>query len=171
MADTTVKKPRPAPRSYADLSSLVIPPVKDPTQTRLAAVCLVGYKCNDLGFIVQNFLGPRGARGFGILPYDDCRERHRRLPHPSGCRVRPREPAPGSPRTARWLTAASRQPPAGRGWPAAPATRPIRRTTPPFDHPFQPQRPPALVHRCCLRTPFVSGNDGQLMVTDFTATG
>jgi hypothetical protein len=58
----------PAPRSHADLP--VIPPAQDPKKHGGHAFALVGY--NEHGFIVQNSWGPDwGAGGFAVMPYRD----------------------------------------------------------------------------------------------------
>lgn len=164
----TVKKPRPAPRSHADLSSLVIPPVKDPTQNGGHAFALVGY--NDLGFIVQNSWGPVwGAGGFGILPYDDWAVNGTDawalalgVPQdPASLRqaAKDRALADSGFRANRPLGAL-----AGRARnPANPADDPW-----PFDHPFNHSAYQPWSTAAAYAHTLVSGNDGQLMVTDFT---
>lgn len=164
----TVKKPRPAPRSHADLSSLVIPPVQDPTQNGGHAFALVGY--NELGFIVQNSWGPVwGAGGFGILPYDDWAVNGTDAwavalgvpqdPASLHQAAKDRALADAGFRANRPLGAL-----AGRARnPANPADDPW-----PFDHPFNHAAYQPWATAAAYAHTLVSGNDGQMMVTDFT---
>ena len=58
----------PAPKSHADVP--VIPQAQEPKKNGGHAFALVGY--NEHGFIVQNSWGPRwGAGGFAVMPYRD----------------------------------------------------------------------------------------------------
>ncbi len=57
-----------APKSHADVP--VIPPAQEPKKSGGHAFALIGY--NELGFIVQNSWGPGwGAGGFAVMPYRD----------------------------------------------------------------------------------------------------
>lgn len=164
----TARKPRPAPRSHADLKGMVIPPAKDPSQNGGHAFALVGY--NEFGFIVQNSWGPVwGAGGFGILPFEDWAVNGTDAwavalgvaqdPVSQRRAAKDRLLADAGFRANHALGAL-----AGRARnPANPADDPW-----PFDHPFdhaayQPWSTPAAYAHT-----LVSGNDGQMMVTDFT---
>jgi hypothetical protein len=157
-------KRQPAPKSHADLQ--VIAPVKDPSQNGGHAFALVGY--NDRGFVVQNSWGPIwGASGFGVLPYDDF------AVNVTDCWAL----ALGVPEDLQSLRRANRAR-RDEGFRASRALGELvgRAANPanpsddpwPFDHAFNfPAYQPWSTGEAYRHT-LVSGNDGQMMVTDFT---
>ena len=149
------------PASHASLP--VIGPAKDPKSWGGHAFALVGY--NAVGFVVQNSWGELwGARGFGVLPYEDWVE------HSTDAWVC----ALGVPlEVSDERIALSRfRVPSGQSLgtqtktpknPANPSDDPW-----PIDHPFDnPAYQPWSTAKAYLHT-LVSGNDGVLSVPDVT---
>lgn len=165
------------PRNHAELPR--IGPLTDPKQNGGHAFALVGY--NEHGFVVQNSWGTDwGASGFATLAYEDwvtngtdCWAVALGVPQDlSDLRaaqpkaVKGAKPAKAAPAASGFRVAA------GRGLAEVGATLRVDdnpRDDPwPFNHvfahkPYQPLRTgEAYTHT------LVSGNDGQLMTTDFT---
>ncbi|MGH8446429.1 MAG: C1 family peptidase [Solimonas sp.] len=156
-------KPRatPAPRRHCELP--LIGPAKNPARLGGHSFAMVGY--NERGFVIQNSWGPLwGAGGFALLPYEDW------IAHATdawacalGVPVLPSEqrlagarwPVPGG-QSLGALDPATRTP-------ANPADDPW-----PVDHayayaPYQPwSTAEAYAHT------LVTGNNGNIMVRDFT---
>ena len=158
---------RPAPNKHDDLPE--IEPMKDPGSGGGHAFALVGY--NERGFVVQNSWGTTwGASGFAVLPYDDwivnatdawaCA-----LGVPAVVRDGP-QAAHRPMMASRWRVAsgtsltgldrASRQPdnPPEDPWP--------------IDHPYQHKEYEPWSTAAAYEHSLVTGNDGELMATDFT---
>lgn len=154
-------RPRAAPRRHRDLP--VIAPPKQPNKLGGHAFALVGY--NERGFVVQNSWGRIwGAGGFGLLPYEDW------IAHATdawavalGVPVLPSDARLAG---ARWPV------PGGQALGALdPATRAANNPPDdpwPVDHPYDyaPYEPWSTA-RAYAHT-LVSGNNGQVMVRDFT---
>ncbi len=165
--DTLAAIKRPAPNKHDDLPE--IEAIKDPGSRGGHAFALVGY--NERGFVVQNSWGTSwGASGFAVLPYDDwivnatdawaCAlgvpalvrdgaDAKRRPIMASSWRV-----ASGTSLTA--LDRASRQPgnPADDPWP--------------MDHAYLHQDYEPWSTAAAYEHSLVTGNDGELVATDFT---
>jgi len=152
---------RPLPTSQKSLP--VIGPPSDPKAWGGHSFALVGY--NDIGFVVQNSWGEMwGARGFGVLPYEDWVE------HATDAWVC----ALGVPvKVSEQRIALSRfRVPSGQSLgtqaktpknPANPSDDPW-----PIDHPFDnPAYQPWSTADAYLHT-LISGNDGTLAVSDIT---
>ncbi|MET0519419.1 MAG: C1 family peptidase [Burkholderiaceae bacterium] len=154
------------PRSHDELP--VIGPMQDPKQSGGHAFALVGY--NERGFIIQNSWGTRwGASGFAVLPYEDWVSNASdawavALGVPQNL-----NDAGGNPRVnmasafrvslGRSVTAVGRT----LRTPNNPQDDPW-----PVDHPFECQAyQPWRTERAYLHT-LLSGNEGQLQVTDIT---
>ncbi len=154
-------KKRPLPTSHKSLP--VIPPPTDPKAWGGHSFALVGY--NEVGFVVQNSWGEKwGARGFGVLPYEDWVE------HATDAWVC----ALGVPvKVSEQRVALSRfRVASGQSLgtqtktpknPANPSDDPW-----PIDHPFDyPAYQPWSTAAAYLHT-LISGNDGALAVSDIT---
>lgn len=168
-------KPLPAPRSHADLP--VIGPMVDPKQSGGHAFALVGY--NERGFIVQNSWGLRwGASGFGVLPYEDWVTNASdawavALGVAQDLSDGKRSGRGGGGKAARPAAEVSSfRVSMGRSMGSLGRTSRVTDNPPddpwPLDHvflhkPYQPLRTDAAYTHTLL-----SGNEGQLMVTDFT---
>lgn len=165
---------KPAPQSHADLP--VIAAMVDPAQSGGHAFALVGY--NERGFIVQNSWGTSwGAGGFGVLPYEDWVTNASDawavalgVAQELGAKSKPAKKGAAAP-SASAASSAFRLSP-GRALnqlartsnrTASPADDPW-----PIDHaflhaPYQPIATSAAYTHTVL-----AGNEGQLIVTDFT---
>jgi hypothetical protein len=139
------EKPAPAPTSHAELGVIA-------KATKAArgghSFALVGY--DERGFIVQNSWGPRwGACGFGILPYEDWVEN---ATDAWACALG--VAIDFSLVSSRWRVESG----------ASLTTVERARKAPPMA--FAPYR--AWSEHEARATTLVSGNDGRLVVTDFT---
>jgi hypothetical protein len=160
------KRHAPPPSSHAKLPA--IPPPRQPKKLGGHAFALVGF--NERGFVVQNSWGLGwGAAGFAVLPYDDW------VVHGSdawACAlgvpvVLPNNEGGTRPvKSSRWrvsggrsLTALER---AARA-PDNPADDPW-----PIDHEFNCKAYQPWSTDEAYRHTLVTGNDGNLIVTDFT---
>jgi hypothetical protein len=152
---------RPAPANHAALP--VIAPPKDPKSLGGHAFAIVGY--DERGFIVQNSWGTGwGASGFAVLPYDDWVE-HATDAWALALGV-PVQVSSKSVAASRFRVASGR----GLMTVARSARNPDNPPDDPWpiDHPFEHKpyqpwsTPDAYLHT------LVSGNDGQLVVSDFT---
>lgn len=152
----------PAPTDHAGLP--VIPAMKDRDSLGGHAFAMVGY--DERGFIVQNSWGARwGRSGFAVLPYADWVE-HATDAWACALGVPVRVSGAEAPATTRWrvgkgrsLTTLDRAHRSARNPPDDPW---------PVDHeflhrPYEPW-PTARAYEHTL----LSGNDGELVVTDFT---
>ncbi|MBC8022369.1 MAG: C1 family peptidase [Burkholderiales bacterium] len=165
--DELLDRWKPAPRKHADLPTIGRP--KKPRDLGGHAFALVGY--NDRGFIVQNSWGTGwGASGFAILPYDDWVE-HATDAWALGLGVPVYIPQVET-RTMRLVTASQWRVASGRS--LTTITRAARNPhNPPedpwpFDHPFEHEPyEPWTTHAAYVHS-LVSGNDGILVVSDFT---
>jgi hypothetical protein len=161
---------RPVPRRHSDLPR--IPPAKKPGKLFGHAFAIVGYDEN--GFIVQNSWGTEwGASGFARLPYDDW------VAHATdawalalGVPVKVADTAARRRGTLRLVKSSQWRVPSGRSLtrlaqeavnPANPPDDPW-----PIDHLFRHEAyQPWSTHDAYVHT-LVSGNDGELVVSDFT---
>ena len=137
--------PAAAPTSHADLGVIA----KAQKAARGGhAFALVGY--DERGFIVQNSWGPRwGAAGFGILPYEDWIEN---ATDAWACALGVALDLTGE--TSRWRVASGR------------SLTTVERSDIALPVAFEPYRPwPEHEARA---TTLVAGNDGRLVVSDFT---
>lgn len=160
----------PAPSKHGDVP--VIPPARKPRKLYGHAFAIVGY--DERGFIVQNSWGRSwGGSGFAILPYDDWVE------HATdawalalGVPVMLAEHTGKHRGGMRGVTSSQWRVPSGQSLtgisrsaqnPANPPEDPW-----PFDHPFKhaPYQPWS-THDAYLHS-LVAGNDGALVVSDFT---
>jgi hypothetical protein len=142
-----------APRAHADVPVIGAPKT---SERGGHAFALVGY--DDRGFIVQNSWGRRwGAGGFGILPYGDWVDN---ATDAWACalgvpvRVDGRAGRSRPTMTSRWRVASGRSLATADPWP-------IERT---LD--FEPYEPWST--NDAYATTLVSGNDGRVVVSDFT---
>jgi hypothetical protein len=160
---------RPAPARHADLPE--IEPIKDDKSKGGHAFALVGY--NERGFVVQNSWGTSwGASGFAVLPYDDwivngtdawaCALGVPAVVHERDAKgaVKKRLIAPSQWRAGSGsLTGLNRQSRTEGNPPDDPW---------PVDHPFdEPAYQPWSTPMAYEHT-LVTGNDGELVQTDFT---
>ena len=161
-----------APHAHDELP--VITPMQDPSRNGGHAFALVGY--NERGFIVQNSWGLQwGAAGFAVLPYEDWVTNatdawavalgvaQQAGDQPAG---QAGSPAGSAPASSPYRVAM------GRSMGALARTSRLTESPPddpwPIDHRFNysPYQPWS-TERAYTHT-LLSGNDGQLMVTDFT---
>lgn len=161
-----LSKPKPAPRSHAQLP--VIGAMVDPKQSGGHAFALVGY--NERGFIVQNSWGLNwGASGFAVLPYEDWVTNASDawavalgVAQDLSDGTREQQPAQVS----------SFRVSLGRSLGSLARTSRVTANPPddpwPIDHVFKhPPYQPLTTQQAYTHT-LLSGNEGQLMVTDFT---
>jgi hypothetical protein len=154
-------RPTAPPRSHSDVP--LIGRMKDAKSVGGHAFALVGY--DQRGFIVQNSWGRVwGASGFGCLPYGDwvehgtdvwaCALGVPTIPSKARLAAARWPAASGSDLTSRARAARSPNNPRDDPWP--------------IDHEFE-HKPyePLSTNDAYLRT-LVSGNDGELLVKDFT---
>jgi hypothetical protein len=138
----------------ADHSGLPVIAAPKKTERGGHAFALVGY--DERGFVVQNSWGPRwGASGFGILPYEDWVENATDAwACALGVAMAPAVDATGG--ASRWRVAPGRSlaTTPGDAWPIE---RPFL---------FKPYEPWSTQE--AYATTLISGNDGRLVVTDFT---
>jgi len=159
-------KALPPPRSHAELP--VIGPMVDPKQSGGHAFALVGY--NEIGFIIQNSWGLRwGASGFAVLPYEDWVSNACDAWAVALGVAQTLSDGRGGTRTAR---ASSFR--VGQGRALSDVARTLR--TPdnpqddpwPVDHPFKHKPYQPWRTQTAYTHTLLSGNEGMLMVTDFT---
>ncbi len=156
----------PAGAFPSEHSSLpVIPALKKKESLGGHAFALVGY--NDRGFVVQNSWGPRwGLGGFAVLPYDDWVE-HATDAWACALGVPVRlSGAKAAVATTRWRVGS------GRSLTTIERARKAPNNPPqdpwPIDHEFlEPAYEPWSTARAYEHS-LVSGNDGALVVCDFT---
>jgi hypothetical protein len=164
--DALADRHAPAPKDHGDIPTIA--PPQHPRKLGGHAFALVGF--NERGFIVQNSWGVSwGASGFAVLPYDDW------VVHGTdawACALGVPVLLPGAGGTMRPLVASRWRMASGRSLatlerdarsPDNPADDPW-----PIDHEFHVKAyQPWSTDRAYQHT-LVTGNDGVLMVTDFT---
>ena len=155
-----------APASHAELP--VIPAPRNPQKRGGHAFALVGF--NERGFVVQNSWGTVwGAAGFGIVPYDDWVEH---ITDAWACALGVAMRLPDTKGGTRPLVASRWRVASGRSLTTIERAARDPRNPPddpwPVDHSFECKAyEPWSTNDAYVNT-LVSGNDGRLVVSDFT---